>query len=93
MGSPVFGCQGSVVEHWIDHDADTLAEHTFDRKGRHTIGTESLGSAQCFQGIASESWRENALAIIPDVRYNAGHDETELADLGAGSAVGGDRGL
>ena len=49
-----------------DEHGTNVAEHTFAFKARHTIGTKSLGSPQCFRGIAKKSWRENALASGDD---------------------------
>jgi len=41
----LFSFQGPVDEHWIDQDAASLTRTPVRLKGRHTIGTESLGSA------------------------------------------------
>jgi hypothetical protein len=58
--SSLSSCRGPVDERSIDQDADTLAEHTFAFNPVRRVGTKSLGSAQRFRGIASETWRENA---------------------------------
>ena len=92
MGEPsLFSCQGSVVGHSIDHDADTLAEHTFDRKGRHTIGAGSLGSAQRFQGISSKTWRENAHGAAAGGVSVGGIDVDVLATGGVNERLDVDR--
>jgi hypothetical protein len=41
----LFSFQGPVDEHWIDQDAASLTRTPVRLKARHTIGTESLGSA------------------------------------------------
>jgi hypothetical protein len=43
--NPIFSFQGPVDEHWIDQDAASLTRTPVRLKARHTIGTESLGSA------------------------------------------------
>jgi hypothetical protein len=57
------GATSSIDQHANQHPA-SLAEHTFDQKAMRRIGTKSLGSAQCFQGFAKKTWRENARELL-----------------------------
>ena len=56
---------------WMDTCPAAKHEHPFGLRPfgpRRTFGTKSLGSTQCFRGIAEKSWRENVRVPVYGTR-------------------------